>query len=189
MKKLGSYFLAGLAALLPLLISLYLIWWLFTSIDGILGPFIETLIGRNLPGLGFLITLLLLILVGMLATSWFGNRIMRFWEGLLVQTPFLGRLYTSLKRIITAVLSPNRTAFRQVVLVEYPRKELYVIGFITQENSPLLDENNYCIFVPTTPNPTSGFFIIAPKEQVTILDISIEQGMELIISAGMVNDV
>lgn len=187
MKKLGSLFLAGLAALLPLALSIYLIWWLFVRIDGILAPVIQTITGHHLPGLGFLITILLILFIGLMATSLIGNRLMHFWEGLLLKTPLLGRLYSSIKRIVGAVLSPNKTAFRQVVMLEYPRKGLYVLGFITNENFYLMDEENYCVFVPTTPNPTSGFFMVAPRDQVQILDMPVEQAMELIISAGMVN--
>lgn len=188
MKKLSSLFLAGLAALLPLAISLYLIWWIFIKIDRLLAPILISITGKATPGVGFLITVALIVLVGFISTSILGNKLVDFWEKIVLKTPILGKMYGTVKKIVNSFLSPDRSSFKQAVLVEFPREGAYSIGFITNDNFSHIDEENYCLFVPTTPNPTSGFFIIVPQEKVKLLDIPVEKAFELLISAGMVSD-
>ncbi len=100
--------------------------------------------------------------------------------------PLLGKVYGTIKRITDSLFSSNKSAFRQVALVQFPRPGIYSLGFITNEEFPYIEADTYSIFIPTTPNPTSGWFVILPREDVTILDMSIDQGMEYIISAGMI---
>ncbi len=189
MKKLLSMFLAGLAILLPIAISLYLIYWLFNFIDGILSPIIRYYLGIEIPGLGFLITITLIILIGFMVTNIIGKKFFSFSEAILFKVPLLGKIYSTIKRITSAFFSSGKNSFRQVAMVEFPRIGVYSIGFITNDNFPFIDEDSYSIFIPTTPNPTSGYFIVVPREQVKILDISIDQGIELLMSAGMVNSI
>jgi uncharacterized membrane protein len=188
MRKLSSLFIAGLATLLPICFSVWIIWWLFITVDNILKPILLYLPGYYFPGIGFIITILLVLLVGAMATNIFGKKIIALSEKLVLRTPVLNKIYSTIKRIIGSLISPtSKNSFKKVVLVEFPRQGLYALGFITNENFALLEEENYCIFIPTTPNPTSGFFVISPKSTVTILNISIEKAMEMIISAGLIN--
>jgi uncharacterized membrane protein len=188
MKKLISMFFAGLIILLPAAISLYLIYWLFMRIDGILGPLLEQVWGYAIPGIGFIITITLIIIVGFMATNIIGRKLFLWWEGILIKIPLLGKLYSTIKKITRSFLSPNKVSFKKVVLVEFPRIGAHSIGFITNDEFPFLEENSYSIFVPTTPNPTSGFFIVVPRDKVKILDISVDQAFEIIMSAGMITE-
>lgn len=187
MRKLSSLFFAGLATLLPVVICFYIIWWLFITVDGILAPFIKRLPGYYFPGIGFTVTILLILFIGFMATNVLGKKFIALGEKALLKTPVLGKMFATAKRILNSVLAPNKNSFSQVVLVEFPRPGIYSLGFITNEDFAYLEEETYCVFVPTTPNPTSGFFIIAPKDQVKHLNISVEKGMELLISAGMIS--
>jgi len=187
MRKLSSLFLAGLATLLPVVICFYITWWLFTTIDGWLAPILKRL-GYYFPGIGFALTIILILFIGFMATNVFGKKLIGLGEKALLKTPVLGKMYATAKRILDSFLKPNKNSFSQVVLVEFPRKGLHSLGFITNENFGYLDESNYCVFIPTTPNPTTGFFVICSQEQVKILDISVEKGMEILISAGMITD-
>ena len=187
MKRLASLFLTGLATLLPIVLSIYIVFWVFTIIDNILAPFLAKYFGIVVPGLGFLLTIIIVLLVGLISTNLLGKKFVVWGEIIIYRTPLLGKIYSTVRKITNSIFSSGKGSFRTVVLVEFPRKGIYSLGFITNENVPFLDEDNYSIFIPTTPNPTSGWFIIMPKESVKILDMSVDVGIEMVISAGMVN--
>ncbi|NLL85079.1 MAG: DUF502 domain-containing protein [Syntrophomonadaceae bacterium] len=186
MKRILSLFLAGLATLLPVYISIWLIVWLFNMVDNILKPLLEPIIGCAVPGLGFIIIIALVILLGFISTNYLGRRILGWWENLMQNIPLLGKVYGTIKRITDSIFSSNKSAFKQVALVEFPRPGIFSLGFITNDEFPHIEDDTYSIFIPTTPNPTSGWFVVLPREDVKILDMSVDQGMEFIISAGMV---
>jgi uncharacterized membrane protein len=185
-KRILSLFLAGLATLLPVYISIWLIVWLFNMVDNILKPLLEPIIGCAVPGLGFIIIIALVILLGFISTNYLGRRILGWWENLMQNIPLLGKVYGTIKRITDSLFSSNKSAFKQVALVEFPRPGIFSLGFITNDEFPHIEDDTYSIFIPTTPNPTSGWFVVLPREDVKILDMSVDQGMEFIISAGMV---
>lgn len=186
MKRILSMFLAGLATLLPVYISIWLIVWLFNMVDNILKPLLEPIIGCAVPGLGFIIIISFIILLGFISTNYLGHRILGWWENIMQNIPLLGKVYGTVKRITDSLFSSNKSALRQVALVEFPRPGIYSLGFITNDEFPYIEKDTYSIFIPTTPNPTSGWFVVLPREDVTILDMSVDQGMEYIISAGMI---
>ncbi len=186
MKRILSMFGAGLATLLPVYISIWLIIWLFNMVDNILKPLLEPIFGFAVPGLGFIIIISFIILLGFISTNFLGNKILGWWENVMHRIPLLGKVYGAVKRITDSIFSSNKSAFKKVALVEFPRPGIYSLGFITNEEFPYIERDTYSIFIPTTPNPTSGWFVVLPREDVTILDISVDQGMEIIISAGMV---
>lgn len=186
MKRILSMFLAGLATLLPVYISIWLIVWLFNLVDNILKPLLEPIIGCAVPGLGFIIIISFIILLGFISTNYLGHRILGWWENIMQNIPLLGKVYGTVKRITDSLFSSNKSAFKQVALIQFPRPGIYSLGFITNDEFPYIEEDTYSIFIPTTPNPTSGWFVVLPREDVTILDMSVDQGMEYIISAGMV---
>ncbi|NLO22481.1 MAG: DUF502 domain-containing protein [Syntrophomonadaceae bacterium] len=188
MKRILSMFVAGLATLLPVYISIWLIVWLFNMVDNILKPLLEPIIGCAVPGLGFIIIITLIVLLGFISTNYLGHRILGWWENIMQNIPLLGKVYGTIKRITDSLFSSNKSAFRQVALLEFPRPGIYSLGFITNDEFPYINKDTYSIFIPTTPNPTSGWFVVLPREDVTILDISVDQGMEIIISAGMVSN-
>jgi uncharacterized membrane protein len=135
---------------------------------------------------GLLIVLLALIIFGALARNVFGKRVVKWFEGIFKRIPLIDTIYGTTKQIIETVSGSQNNSFQKVVYVEYPRKGTWTLGFVTSESTNENDEEFYHLFVPTTPNPTSGFFLIIPKEDTTLADLNVEEGFRMIVSSGMV---
>lgn len=194
-KRLRTAFFTGLIVIVPIVFTYWIVLWLFNLADGLLAGFLDVL-GRvfpgfrlNIPGLGAVLTLLIIVGTGALATNLLGRRLIRLGEDLLLRLPVVRSVYQTMKQITDALLTPNHAAFKQVVLVEYPRTGVWSVGFITGEMGGGVrthaGEDVVNVFIPTTPNPTSGFLIIVPRRQVTFLPISVEEGLKLVISGGV----
>lgn len=185
-KTIKRQFLTGITVLLPVGLTVYISWSIFKLIGKILFPLIVKIpILQKLPYLvthliSFIAFLVFVWLIGLITTNIIGRRIFRLPELLLLKVPFINRIYQGARQIIQTIMV-SRTAFRRVVMIEYPRKGLYTLGFVTNTVKEKL-----LLFIPTSPNPTSGYFIIAPEEETISLDISVEEGMKLIVSAGIV---
>jgi len=191
LKKLRNIFIAGIVVILPLAGSVYIIYLVFNIIAKVTDPLIELLFGRDLPGLGIILSFLTISIIGFFASNIIGKRIILFGEKILLKIPFFNSIYISIKQILDAFFTQHHSSFRKPVLFEYPRKGLYQIGFLTKESSPYFDSITgrklYNIFLPTTPNPTSGMFIMVPVDEAILLDLSIEESLKLIISGGIIN--
>ena len=191
LKKIRNIFITGIVVILPLAGSVYVLYFVFNIIDNVTEPLIELLFGRELPGVGTIITFLTILLIGFLATNIFGRKIISFTEKILLKIPLFNSIYISIKQVLDAIFSQRHTSFKKPVLFEYPRKGLYQIGFLTKDSSPYFDsitgKKLYNIFLPTTPNPTSGMFIMVPVDEAILLDLSIEDSLKLIISGGIIN--
>lgn len=195
MKRLQTFFVAGLIAITPAAVTYLVLRWLFLTMEGTFGGPIEDSIakqiGVRLPGVGLVGTLLIILLVGVLATNLLGRRLLSYLEGWLQRLPLVRSVYTTLRQITDAFLQPDQNAFKRVALVEYPRRGSWAVGFITGEiraSGLGLESTNdvaYNVFVPTTPNPTTGFLMVYEPEEVRLLDISVEDGLKLIISGGV----
>ncbi len=189
-KSLRTYFLTGIAVLLPLAITVWLLWVIFVFIDGIVGSVIEFVTGFRIPGAGFVVTVVVVFLAGLLATNLVGRKLLGLWEEILLRIPLANWIYRVAKQIVETVGRKDEQVFRQVVLVEYPRREIWVIAFLVGEAQADLfgriGENKVKLFVPTVPNPTSGFLIIVPRTDVIPLPISVEDGFKMVLSAGIV---
>jgi uncharacterized membrane protein len=160
----------------------------FTSILIQLGaPFPE---GYRIPFLGVLITLLIVLIVGWLTTSFFGKKIFQLGETLVKKIPFVRRIYTGSKQVVISIAQADTSTFRKVVLLEFPRRGLLAVGFVTGESrgevQQLTQENMFNVFVPTMPNPTSGFLIFAPADELTEVSMTIEEGIKYVVSGGIV---
>lgn len=199
MHKLGSqlrrYFFTGLALIMPVVVTLYVLLALFRFLDNILGRFInfylrETL-GFYIPGLGFILFFLIILVTGFLATHFFGRNIFPALERWFSRLPFIRQVYPSVKKIFNFVFSQDRPIFKKVVMIEYPRKGIYSLGFVVNEGpSQLRDitsEEMINVFIPSTPSPFSGYFVVVPKKEAVFLDVSIEEGLKMVISGGVVN--
>lgn len=191
-RRLRNYFFAGLFAILPLTITVYIIFVGFRWVDGILGTLIKRIFGHSLPGVGLLLILILITLAGVVATNLLGRRLVSFLEGLIVRIPVVGNIYGTTKQITEAISSPEKAVFRSVVLIEYPRKGLFSPGFKVGEPPVGIPESPQgvsmvTVFVPTVPNPATGFIVIVPEDEVITLPMSIEDGVKYIISAGVVH--
>lgn len=189
------YFITGLLIWAPLGITL----WVLSFILGMMDQSImllpnawqpRALVGFNIPGVGAVMTLLVVFITGLLTANFIGQRLVRWWEALLHRIPVVRSIYQSVKQISDTVFSPSGQAFRQAVLVQYPRQDSWTIGFLTGtpggEIADRLGDNMVSLYVPTTPNPTSGFFLMVPKADVLELDMSVEDALKYLISMGVV---
>lgn len=183
-RRLRTYFFTGLIIVLPFLLTLYFLWVVFGFVDGLIGPLLELILGRRMPGVGFVLTLGLILGAGVLATNYLGRRLLSWGERLFTRLPLVRSVYQTLKQVVQALLSDQEKAFRQVVLVEYPRKGVYSLAFLT--GSAEAESGMVAAFVPTTPNPTSGFLLFVPEEEVKFLDMSVEDGLKLVVSGGVI---
>lgn len=186
-RKLRTQFLTGLVAIIPIGVTIGVLVWVFTAIDGILKPIVEDIFGRPIPGIGFGATVLLIYLIGVIASNILGRRLLRFGESLLLRVPLVRQLYTGIKQILASFRQPGVSNQMQVVLVEFPRKGMRTIGFITNESGDKSGKKLLNIFIPTAPNPTSGFLQIAREEEVIRTNISVEEAFTLVASAGKVS--
>ncbi len=192
MKK---YFITGLLALVPLIITIWVLITLIHTLDLSLALLPEAwqpkkLFGFNVLGLGALLTLVIIFVTGVVATNIFGQQIIMWWESLLSRVPFVKSIYSSVKQVSDTLFSDSGNAFRKAVLVQYPRVGSWTIAFVT--GVPGGDVVNHLtgdyisVYVPTTPNPTSGFFLMMPKADVIELDMSVDEALKYIISMGTV---
>lgn len=196
-RWIRNRFFTGVIIALPIVITIWGVSWLVQKIDenvvgllpAILNP--RTYLGFDIPGLGLIIAVLLLFIIGVFASNFIGNAVIKSGEKLLNRVPVVSPLYSGLKQIVTTVAQQKDRAFRDVCLLQYPRPGLWAIGFVTADLSgaPLrhLDHDHVCVFVPTTPNPTSGFLLFVKKDDIKILDMTPEEGAKMIISGGMVS--
>lgn len=185
-------FIAGLLVWLPILVTYAIIKFIIDLFDGTLsllphGYQPEQIFGRDIPGLGFLFTIIVIFLTGLLIANFIGHRIVEFWEKLLAKIPLIRSIYMAVKQVTHAFVQPKGESFRKVLLVEYPRKGLWSIGFQTasQFQGIPLEHEMVAVFIPTTPNPTSGFLILTPKEDVIPLKMTVEEAFKVIISLGV----
>ncbi len=194
MRRLRTFFITGLIVLAPVAVTLWITWWLVSFLDGLLAGLASSLtmplLGRTVPGLGVALTLVIILLAGMIATNFIGRRLIGLGEQLLSRVPFVNAVYNTVKQIVDAVAASNQDAFKRVVLVEYPRRGMWALAFVTGsargEVQAVTQSEVISVLLPTTPNPTSGFLLMVPKDDVIPLAMSVEDGMKLVISGGVV---
>jgi uncharacterized membrane protein len=194
MKRLRSYFITGILVLSPLVITLYLLWLIYSFFNRVLGRLIGGLIfaifGINIPGLGLVSTMALIFLAGLFATNVLGKRFIELGDNIIKRIPLVSSVYSGVKQIMEAIFTQNRSSFKQVVMVEYPREGIYTLAFVTGEGVGEVQDKTIDkvinLFVPTTPNPTSGFFLMVPEKDVVPLEMSVQEGLKMIISGGMI---
>ncbi len=192
MKK---YFITGLLVLVPLFITV----WVISSLIGMMDQSLLLLpenwrpkaqLGLEIPGLGALLTMLIIFVTGLIATNFFGKRLILLWEAILARVPVVKSIYASVKQVSDTLFSDSGNAFRQAVLVQFPRQGAWTIAFVT--GKPGGDVANHLpgdyvsVYVPTTPNPTGGYFLMMPRTEVIELDMSVDEALKYIISMGVV---
>ena len=196
MSRLRAYFLAGVLVTAPLGLTGLLSWWFIDFVDEKITPLIpdrynpETYLPFGIPGLGLLVLLIAVTLIGALTAGLIGRWLLQTGERALNRMPVVRSIYSAIKQIFETVLAQQSNAFREAVLVEYPRRGIWAIGFITGttkgEVQNLTEEETVNIFLPTTPNPTSGFLLFVPKSDVVPLGMSVEEAVKMVISGGIV---
>jgi len=196
--RLRNYFLTGLIIVGPISITVYIVWGFINFVDAWIKPLIpaaynpETYLPFAVPGAGLIFAIFGIILIGALTANLFGRSLVGFGESIVERMPVVRNVYNALKQIFETVLSQSNTSFKNVGLIEYPRKGLWCIVFIaTDASGELLEkwpvnDTPVSVFLPTTPNPTSGFLLFVPSKDIIILDMSVEEGAKLVISAGLV---
>jgi uncharacterized membrane protein len=195
--RLRNYFLTGLVVAGPLAVTVWLIWSIVTWVDGFMRPLIpemyrpETYLPWPIPGTGLIIAIAALMLLGFLTANFVGRTLVRWGEGLLNRMPIVRPIYKTMKQIFEALFSKSGSSFRQVALVEFPAPGMWSLVFLSQPPSGDLAEKlpqgeHVSAFMPCTPNPTTGFFFYVLRKDLIVLDISVENAMTLLISAGMV---
>ena len=194
--RMRNYFLTGIIVTAPISITLYVSWQFIAFIDRQVTPMIppiynpETYLPFGLPGLGLVVMVVVLMIIGALAAGFVGRWFMRISEHLLARMPVVRTIYSALKQVFETVFAEKSKAFREVVLIEYPRRGIWVIGFATGttkgEVQNIIEDEVVNIFLPTTPNPTSGFLLFLPRKDVIFLAMTVEEGVKMVISGGVV---
>jgi len=193
MKKLRKYFFTGLLLVIPAFLTVYFLILIFGFIDGIAGGFLKdymrSKIGFSIPGAGILLFVLTLILVGFLANRFVGRKIYQFLEKWFSSLPLINRVYPAFKQIVSFLLQEKEFGFKKVVLIEYPSKGLWSLGFLTNEQFEKLDrmfaKDMVTVFIPNTPGPFTGYFVFVAKEEMKFIDISVADALRMIISGGI----
>ncbi|MGJ8529675.1 DUF502 domain-containing protein [Maritalea sp.] len=197
-RRLTNYFLTGLVIAAPVGLTLYITWSIIRFVDDFVKPLIppqynpDNYLPIDIPGFGLVIAAVSLILLGFLTANLVGRTLVQFGESILHRMPFVSVLYRGLKQIFETVVSQSHSNFKQVGLIEYPRQGLWALVFISTDAKGEVAErvagdDITSVFLPTTPNPTSGFLLFLPRSEVHILDMSVEDGAKLVISAGLVS--
>jgi uncharacterized membrane protein len=196
LARLRNYFLAGVLVTAPISITVWITWNVVAFVDSRVTPLMppawnpESYLPFSVPGIGVLTVFIVLTLVGMFATGLIGRLLMTGYERLLNAVPVIRSVYGATKQIFETVLAQRSNAFRQVVLIQYPRPESWALAFVTAETegdvARKAPEESINVFLPTTPNPTSGFLLFVPKAQAKVLTMTVEEGAKMIISGGII---
>lgn len=191
LRTLRRYLLEGLAVIGPVGVTLFVLVWIFQRLDGLLGDSLYEALGRRVPGLGILALAVLVVLVGWLTERALGARIVAAWDRLLRRVPVARRIYSGASRILGSLMGEDRYAFKEVVLFEYPTPGLWTVGFVTgaaaEVTEEILGEDGVTIYMPTAPNPMSGYLIQLPRSRVRSLDATVEEAFTYVLSAGAVS--
>ena len=195
-SNVKKYFITGLLIWIPLAITFTVLSWFVKLLDGWIMPWLpehlqpQTILGFNLPGLGVILCVFILFATGVIGANVLGQRLVRLWESLLARIPVVKSIYYSVKQVSDTLFSSNGQAFRKALLVQYPREGLWTIAFLTgapgDDIAQHLSGDHVSVYVPTTPNPTSGFFLMLPATEIIELDISVDEALKYIISMGVV---
>jgi uncharacterized membrane protein len=189
------YFIAGLLVLLPIWVTFFIILFMVNLVDKSLSLLPKEaqpdyLLGMHIPGLGIIFTLVLIFLTGMLVTNFIGTWFLGLWESFLIKIPLVRSIYSAVKQVLSTMFAPGGESFRKVLLIEYPRRDIWTIAFQTSTGFSVPGNQSLgdllTVFVPTTPNPTAGFLLMVPKHQAIELKMSIDQALKYVISLGVV---
>jgi uncharacterized membrane protein len=188
-QLIRRYFLTGIVVIAPVGVTAYVLWWIFSNLDRILGRLFNV-IGIRIPGLGLIVLIAIVIAVGWAAHQAVGRELITLGRNWLKRFPLTRTIYSAASQIVEQIIGEDRKFFKACVLVEYPRPGCWAIGFLTSEAAREISDtaqaDSVSIFLPTTPNPTSGFIVFLPRTQVRRLDMTVEEGFKLVVSAGAV---
>ena len=184
LKKLRDVIIAGLVVTVPIGLTIWIFAWLFTQIDQLLRPWVTKIFGHQIIGVGFGVIVALVLIVGLIATNVMGKRIVHWGESLLAKIPISRTVYEGIRQIIQSFSATDKSGFLQVVMVEYPRKGIHTIAFITNEHIDESGKKMVNVFIPNSPNPMSGFLHIFDDSEIIRTSLTIEEGLKMVVSAG-----
>ena len=184
-QQARSIFLAGINAAVPLVVTYFVFKWLFDAFDGIFQPIIIYLTGRVLPGAGLVALVLLVYLLGLVATNVVGRRLMNWLDYVIARVPLIGYIYGASAQVLNAVRSLRHVPYKKVVMVEFPKAGMYSIGFVTGKPVVFKGGPRIPLFIPHTPNPMTGFLVLLPPEDIIDTDLSIDDAMRMVLSGGL----
>lgn len=182
-------FISGLLVTVPLIVTYFILRFLFDLLDGILNPIVNNVLGYDIPGLGAVMTLLLVLLAGILTTNYFGARLYQWSDRSLGKTPLVRIVYTAAKQLVQSMFTPQARAFSEVAIIEYPRKGIYAIGFLSGRSEIRQGdsaEEMRLVFIPSTPTPFTGLVVFMPDKDIYPIDIGVEKAVKLLVSGGIV---
>lgn len=187
--RLRRYVITGLIVIAPIGVTVFVLSWLFQRLDPILGRHIPAIAGREIPGLGLLMLLLILVIVGWISQRAVGRRVLSVWNRTLDRVPFASRVHSATAQIVGAVLEREEKLFQHCALIEFPQAGSFALAFETavapDEITLAVGEPTVSVFLPTSPNPTSGYLLMLPRHRVRRLEMSVEDGLKLVLSAGV----
>ena len=194
-KKIKNLIITGTIIIIPSVTTIYLIIKLFSVVDSFVPEFLHSIFpilpSKYFPGLGIIIFLFIAAFIGLIAKNYFGKKMISLTDKIFTKIPFLNKVYISLQQILDTVIANKKNFFEKVVLIQYPKQGSYSIGFLTSklegEIPVKVNKNLYGVFLPTTPNPTSGFFLILPRSEIIVLDMSVESAVKIVMSGGIIN--
>ena len=189
-KTIKTRFVSGIIVIVPLFVTVAILKFAIQSIDNFIKPYLTGIVGEGygFPYMGLAVTIMLIILTGIFTTNVFGQRLLRYWENLILKIPFFSVLYSASKKLIEGLTIPEKRTFEKVVMIEYPRKGCYALGFLA--NRLMIHSSGgarefWSIFVPSTPTPFTGIAILVPAGEAKILDISVEEGVKFFVSGSV----
>ena len=185
-QQIKRHLIAGLLAIVPIALTFWILRFLFRFLDSFTAPILRN-IGIEIPGLGIILTLLFIFILGLFITNVLGKTIFNWGEKILTKLPLVNTIYNAVKQITNAFSGKSMKNFKQVIFIQYPRKGLWTMCFVTNQSKNESGDEFYHVFVPTTPNPTSGVFIVIPQKDAVHPDISVEEGLKSIISGGIID--
>ncbi len=197
LHRFRTNFLTGVVIVAPVTLTIYLIWWAVNLVDRMIVPWVpaiynpSTYLGVNILGFGLVVFVFFSAAIGALTKGLFGRQLLKFGENIVERMPVVRSIYNALKQIAETVLSQSNNSFQNACLVQYPRPGIWAIAFVSTETKgevleKLPNDKMLSIFLPTTPNPTSGFLLFVPRKDLVILDMTVEEAAKLVISAGLV---
>ncbi len=187
-KTIRRQFLSGVLVIVPIILTFIVLRFLFQGVDSLLSPLITKIIGVEIPGLGIVATIVIIFIAGVFTTYLGRSRLFNIWELFFIKTPLVRTIYSASKQLMEGITLPDKKAFQQVVLVQYPREGIYNLGFVANRIENQLGKQKselVVVFIPTTPTPFTGFVALFPPDQVIPLDLSIEEGIKYFVSGGI----
>lgn len=180
-----TWFFAGLAIFIPVALTFSTLGWLFNLVDSWLQPLLGLTNLPKIPGLGIVVSLALVMALGIIASNLLGRQLIAWGQELMLRLPVVKSVYGIVKQLTDAMFSSNKQAFQQVCVIEWPRTGMYTIGFVTGRMTSDQGPDLICVFVPPAPNPTAGWLLLLPEEEVRMVDMAVEEGLKVVISGGV----